>query len=390
MFGLFHLARDRAAWDAAHWAIELPHWPVFYDLHILLAGLRVHETGTDPLALAPESVGTLYNYPRAWLWFAALGPQYLPAPVLGLVLGLGWILALVLSADVRGPGLAVALSLALLSPPVLLALERGNSDLVVALLALLAALASTRFAHAAPFLITAAGILKLFPVSALALGLLSAPGKNRFRLLPWCVGAAVFAVYWAVHFPDLLRISTKTPRVTGASFGSNVVPMRYAPHLDAWFDITLGPAAVLALATLLCSVWLALAACLGWRLGATFAPLLAARRAVALFAVSALLFVSAFALGNNFAYRFIVVLPALPLLWHAVTSNHLALAVWQWAAVSLAALAISLFAPLNATGRTFVFAQLAHWFLVATLAVGVVALFRAHRDQAIRPAAAAI
>ena len=105
---------------------------------------------------------------------------------------------------------------------------------------------------------------------------------------------------------------------------------------------------------------------------------------VALFAMAAAVCCGAFALGFNFAYRLIFLLPALPLLW-GLACDGLARAPMErrWATVVLAAAAVSLLCPFGVLSGALAVKQLADWVLAVGLAAGFAAVgfARLRRDD---------
>ena len=73
------------------------------------------------------------------------------------------------------------------------------------------------------FVVLFAAFLKLFPILA-AVSLLRAEKKFFFRL--FCIVCAVFAVYLAVTFHDLILIGKGTPKSAYFSFGKDVLWMK--------------------------------------------------------------------------------------------------------------------------------------------------------------------
>jgi hypothetical protein len=377
------LAVNRERWEKLHWTIESSQWPVYSDLRVIQRGMEdkfVH--GLDPVAETMSAANTIYNYPRAWLLLGYLGVHHVPLPVFGAGLGFAWVLCLLLFVSCRSAGLAAIFCTLLVSPPVLLVLERGNNDLFIAILIMVAAAlwssSSPRRAGVGPFVFTLCGVLKLYPAAGFALTLFDLHSTRRRRL--WIAAALAFAAYWTFHVSDLATVSGKTPRPLSSSFGSAVLPQRFEHYLEALSGLPLSPGILFAVGTGVYALVIVAAALAGWRLRRPFAELLPARREVALFLASLAVFAGVFALGNNFSYRLIIVLPCLALLWLAFTAPALSLPLRQWSALGIAALLATFLAPINSGGRTFIVSQLAIWLLVGTLLTGFFGLLFAARE----------
>ena len=361
-------------WNTYNWVLEIPMWPVFADLRVVLEGIRLHTLGIDPLLVGKPEYDFDYNYPRLWLQLGHIGVHRLSLAWTGFALGITWLTLLLGVARVRSFGLSVILVLALFAPPVSLALERGNIDLLLCIVCMLAAYAWQRpdAPWLAPGLIALGTLLKLFPGAAFAVILIDF--KNRTRRIWWLAGAVAASVFWLMHLPELGLIASRTPRVTGASIGCAVVPMRFAPHLEGLINVTLSPGVILVGSLLLCIVWFALAAWLGLKLAPAFSRLNAPKVEVASYLFMSAISAGTFALGNSFSYRLIFVLPCLPFLWRVCTTAGLPLALWQWSAFTLGAALMIFYSPLNAHGRNFVIAQASSWLLAGALVTGFCAL----------------
>ena len=146
--------------------------PLFADMLAVTSAIECHSLGYDIFTENPcDPVARPYVFGRPFLWMSQLGITTGDALLLGLASALVFLVAVLL---VIRPGnlLSSICSLGLvLSPAILLAIERGNSDLVVFVLLVLCLKLLT-----SPGLIAAcvsAGVLlvlsmmKLYPIAAL-------------------------------------------------------------------------------------------------------------------------------------------------------------------------------------------------------------------------------
>jgi hypothetical protein len=260
--------------------------------------------------------------------------------------------------------------------------ERGNVDIVlfallVAALALFRGSRAARIASYALLLLTA--MLKLFPV--FAWGVLVRQPRRAAVASMLALGTA-FAVYLAATADTLREIERVAPQEVGLSYGADVV----FDSLEAGAGFT----------------WAALLA------GVVAIAVLAHRRpawnggdggfAADAFVAGAGIFVASFALWQNFDYRLIFVLLALPQLtiWAAdrapgpVPAPRLMLAslvASLWLSLPLNAdigfwIAPLEFLTLDALG--FAAEELANWVLFVGLGTGLVAILSAE-TRALRP-----
>ena len=276
--------------------------PPFMDVRVITAGAEAHRQGIDPMLSNPtDSSQRRLNYPRIWqgLYRLVVGPgQDIPIGVVSMLLFGTGLVVFVPRISTAGVGLMLA---AVFSPAVMLGVERGNTDLLMFFLLALAVAAARRGTILAVALVLFAFVLKLFPLLGLAVVL----GKRRGVVIKSFAIAAVLAtLYVWFSFDDLRRISAATPRDTWLSYGLNVLWMKVA-GADAgagyWVRIS-SYALVLAAAG-----WAGLA-------GRRAPPEGKAPEGIHLnaFRVGAAFYIGTFLLGNNFVYRFMFLIFAIP------------------------------------------------------------------------------
>jgi hypothetical protein len=365
------LAPDHARWQRLHWLLESAQWPVFSDLDAVLLGIRQQAAGIDPFVTRDPTYP--WAYPRLWLQLRHLGAQNLPLAPAGAVLGALWLLATVGLFRLRRPGLAFTLTALLFTPPVLLALERANVDLLIYLVCVAAALATTspRFSAFAPWLLVVAALLKIYPAAALTMGLVE---RSPIRRRHWIAASAFVAIWWGLHVDELQAISGRVDLVLGGGFGHAILPLRYAPYLANFTGIELSRGLLFGLSLTAFIVAVGLAAHWGRSLTDSISRCGAPAHERALFVLAAAICVGSFALGHNFAYRFIFALPALPMLWRIVTHDELPRPALRWAALGVGCMVLAFFGPIWGHGRSFIVAQVAGWLLVCILTSGAAAI----------------
>lgn len=293
---------------AAYWLrLGVPGMqPIFGDLHVITAGWDCLRLGHDPLLSNPCDLWKRpMNYPRLWQAGAALGLTQTDTPWLGTLLTLLF-MGVIFRLVYRHPAARWRWywPLAVLSPHVMLAVERGNSDLLIfSLLAgavwLVRRSAPWRLLGWAVFML--ACVLKLYPIFAIGL---AGQGRSRRKGLLALALLLVFGMYVLLTFNDLSLISAATPRENFDSFGLFVLP----DALAEWFAL---PKAGLRAAAGVLAAAIALFVLLKNK---NTLPLHAGREAEAFFVVGAGIYVGSFLLGNNFNYRFVFTLLTLPLL----------------------------------------------------------------------------
>lgn len=189
-------------------AMEQP----FGDFRVVTAAVISADRGRDPLVHNPaDHRGRALNYPRIWI---PIGRAF---PGEGGVIAAGFLLAVAFSAAAawfvatqRSTSGAVVSCLVALSSSTWLALERGNTDLLIFALVALGVVASWRYR--AVFLALAA-VLKVYPFAAVV-----ARAVLERRVINFVLAGAV-AIYLAAIASDLALISKSTEVSGFLSFG---------------------------------------------------------------------------------------------------------------------------------------------------------------------------
>jgi hypothetical protein len=282
--------------------------PTFADLHNVTSAAECAARGADPLLANPcDAHGRPMNYPRVWLLLVGRGMDGDLRTILGTCMAVSLVLTVLAFCGRltrREGALASAL---LLSPAVMLLVERGNVDGWVFVLCTAATwlIADPRHARkdAGAVLLALGAVLKLYP--AVALGAIALPrlrgGRDLTRLAVGLVAVGAYA-WWI--WPDVLTIARTVPQGGHDSYGANVASLRVFgaghPDLRLWFVA----AAVGAMVSggLLVRRRLPM-------------PRPCEGRAGAGFLVGASVYVGTFAVGANWAYRLVFLLLLVPQLF---------------------------------------------------------------------------
>ncbi len=246
------------------WASARVKWDVFIGpgaMSPVFADLRVITSNADCVSQTEWAVGSTdcdpwgraYNYPSQLprlLNFFGLG--YAESGLLGIfqifALACCWGLLVYVTRGGRLNLRHVALNaLALFSPPVLLLVERGNSDILVfCLLVLIGVALSGNRKTLGGFLIVVATSLKLYPLGAL-LALLLTKGSRHFWWTGLTLAAAVGFVL--LNYREWLTIAKLTPQPGfEGGFSSSIIfgQMIALLGFDSEFSRILGPALFLS------------------------------------------------------------------------------------------------------------------------------------------------
>ncbi len=201
--------------------------PYFIDLQALLTGLDAVRSGLDPYCAEANvrlAYGS-YNYPAMWTWLSVL--PFLKVAnsfILGVILLVAFFTALYFFIGRISLFESIAYCFIIISPAVMLGVERGNCDLIVFLLLLVPV-----FCHYSPNLLAAsallAGMLKIFPISAI-MGLAYHFRNSKKQTVFLFVTAVIFFLaYLFIMKENILTVHRTTPKPhVGFCFGLGVLP----------------------------------------------------------------------------------------------------------------------------------------------------------------------
>lgn len=283
----------------------------FADLRHVTASWDCLRRGLDVLQENPcDFAGRQLNYPRVWELPAILGLGEEATEPLGCALALVFLASVIAIVGQVTLLEALVVFAALASPPMLLAIERGNVDVGLFALCVASIMAITTSGvrkrgreRLAVFGLLLSGFLKLYPIVALAA---LAP-----RLRGSLIALAVFVLYSLVSLPDLAQISRITDRPTGWGYGT--IPVAYRAHalVLRLTGVDLGGIDRLALvvtAGLVAGVLMLLLRAEARRLAET--TLDGVPRTA--FMAGSAIFLATYLIGGNWAYRLIFLLLLLP------------------------------------------------------------------------------
>jgi len=292
--------------------------PPFADLRVITHGADSISKGLDPLVSNPgDPWGRPLNYPRIWQSLYLIGINKSHTIGLGLGIISSFLLGVVLVLPNSSNRTLALTTGALISPAVLLGIERANIDLFIFFLVAVTIYLARKSALLADALIICSTALKLFPVFGITLFLRM---RRRSFFKHMMLVMAILSLYLAVMLPEMRLISLATPRAIDLSYGINVAWM----HMES-INHSLG-----FLLRIICFALVLVVACLS---------VVAYKRSSILkiadqwegslsldsFRVGSSIYIGTFLLGNNWDYRLaflILVIPQLSL-WMLSPSRQL-------------------------------------------------------------------
>lgn len=289
----------------------------FGDTRTITSAVDYLRANVDPYSdAALDHFGQHFNYPPAWLLLERTGiTQEGSSNAIGIFLIASAFSCFLILFRPSTTYSRMATFFAILSPPVLLALERGNCDVILFSIAVWGFYFTARLSdiprkilHAA--LVTLLTVLKIYPIAA-AIGTI-----RRRRDFATSAAIVVFAlaVLLGTSFHELLAVFRYTPTPVGLSFGN--LPGLIEMSERGWFGLPTDltklriiadcATVIVALAAIVCTVRANRRA---QRPFPTFGP----REPIDNVALACLaVFCLAFCFGSNWAYRLIFLLGVLP------------------------------------------------------------------------------
>jgi hypothetical protein len=275
--------------------------PSFGDFRMITAGAESFRLGHDPFLIDNPSDrwARRINYPRIWGLLFYLGIDQSDTVAAGVILAVLFFSGIFLVIGQIDQRTAWLMACSIFSPAVLLALERGNIDLLMFFLLALAVLAVRKSTPATALLIGSAFVLKLYPIFAVSIFLRK--HERLFRNLLLASGAFALT-YAAFTIDELRRVRNLTPEPLELSYGVGVLWMRLEHTFAGSLVRVASYAAVLGIAA--------------------FSIFHAGRRGAPppgdpdlhldTFRVGASIYAGTFLLGANWDYRMIFLLFAIP------------------------------------------------------------------------------
>lgn len=311
------VALARAAWDVDLWPyLGVDSAPtLFYDARNVAAAADCWALGYDPLVENPcDPAARVLVYPRVWVFLHYLGVTQDRTPLFGGIIVVLFLASVLLLVGRLSMTQGFIVAAAVVSPAVLLAIERGNVDIVlfaVFVLAVFAWGARDRVSPLlSPALILASALAKLYAIFALPAYLFT--GVRRMR---WAVagGFVIMAVYLLLTLSDFRQVMTAPEGGLRYSYGARIligdIYHRFDPGTWAYGSLVAQLIAIVPVVAVSAAIWVWLRR----RLPTPSATERIGTRMLA-FNLGALTYLGTFATRKSGDYRLVMVLLTLPLL----------------------------------------------------------------------------
>ena len=322
--------------------------------------------GYDPLIENPNNpAGHQLNYPRIWHLLFAFGINESHTNLIGSIVVILFFIGIGIFWFSRkfDNFTYLILSIVILSPAVMLGIERSNIELILFFILSLALTINYRSSISALSLFIFASILKLYPVFGFIY--LLKENKKRFWIL-FISALGIFFIYAALSFNDFIRVYSTTPKLVGSSFGINIwwMGLRHG----RFFNLPLSDSLALSLKIFsYVTALLTLAVTLFLSMRNKENRLLSEAQYIDAFRVGAGIYIGCFLLMNTHDYRMIFLIFTIPQIvaWLREKKRDISLV----SKTTLAAMMFSLwsFFVMHFLGRkiTFAMEEFSNWIMLA-------------------------
>jgi hypothetical protein len=213
--------------------------PYFVDLDILITGLDAIRNGLDPYTTPWRGMNT-FNYPKSvgiLSYFPFLTHDYLFT--IGLSLAFLFSIAVVVLFQNKSSLEAIYTTLIIISPAVMLGIERGNYDVFIFVLIVY----SIRFLKDSVYqsvIFLFLGMLKFFPIVGLLF--LSNSPKKISSIVLFVIFTIIFGLHFVANFENWMLVSTKTPRPMGtAAYGLGPIVSFTILKINSYLNVYIHP-----------------------------------------------------------------------------------------------------------------------------------------------------
>lgn len=260
--------------------------------------------------------GIAFNYPAVWLDLRYLGITSRSTTGLGIALAVMTVIALLCLFSAKTKSSALVIFLAALSYPLLLGVERGNSDLCVFSLLVFGLFLIDKLEErfqllACSVLIIFLTVLKIYPIAAVLILL-----RRRTSFLPVATGLVAAGAFFLMAGVSLSTLLNNTTKGLTEAFGAVPFFLIITWHISHRLELIMGTHQ--AISSGIAILFLALAMPVGWifreRLN-RFLPPLNPTDAWGRMAIAGLaIYCFAFCSGTSWDYRLVFLLGPLAVL----------------------------------------------------------------------------
>lgn len=360
--GLFRLIGYSETWQL--WNVPTMDLH-FADVRVITHASESIAAGKDPLIEnIADPWGRQLNYPRVWQSLLFLGINEKHTTLLGFLFISLFLAGVILFIRGLKPTNLLIFFPLLLSPAVMMGVERANTDLLIFFLLSLIVIFAKKRANLAMLTIGIASILKLYPIFATGVFLI----LNRKKALTCIfICSCVMVLYCVMTFSDILKIREVTPIGVVLGYGARVFQTSVGEIYYPW----LYQAKVLTIAGI---AFIGIRAVTLFNIRLRVSSDVESSYEMNGFRVGSCVFLGTFLVGTNWDYRMMILLFTVPQLW--VWAKNSMCAVSMQSKATLVFISFSLWSMFLAQFTrgipygpliSFVLDEFSNWFVFASL-----------------------
>jgi hypothetical protein len=293
--------------------------PPFADLRTITHSIDCVAKGLDPFTIgACDPWGRLYNYPSIWLHLGAIGISSASSNLIGILFIALLCATLLLIYETRTVVSGIIAFAAVISPPTLLLVERGNIDVLMFSATVVASYYLAKRSGLCATLLQCGVIVLLAVLKIYPIGSATVLAHRRWGLAGIALTGALtmIGLLGLVGLEEIKTIAMNTPQVTYRSYGDVLIFLRANEYGLVPNVLSINTLRAIAAMTALSLAGIAILVSLR-RPGIlrSVLPALDPASTIGAVAMSCVsIFCFSFILGSNYNYRLVFLLGVLPVL----------------------------------------------------------------------------
>lgn len=290
--------------------------PYFADIRTITGGAESKSLGYDPMIYNPgDPWGRPLNYPRLWQCLYLFGIDQSNTLFFGILIIVLFILGVILLLKTDDNILILLTIISVISPSVLLGIERGNTDLLIFFFVTISILLikKSRLIYSSIFILIGF-LLKLYPIFTVFL-LIKQKKKYSVFIYTFLI-TTLLGLYFIFNYSDLSLIAKGTSKGTEMSYGMDILWV-FSANFDSNLSKIIRTISYLVVVIVPVSSYWVLKKMKGFR------SKIVSNGFIDFFLGGAAIYVGTFLLGNNWDYRLVFLIFVIPQLyeWSINTST---------------------------------------------------------------------
>lgn len=296
----------------------------FGDLRVITSGLECYQLGYDALVNNPcDPWKRTMNYPRIWSLLAQIGLNQSHTILLGIICIVTFFVLIFILIGKLNQIEAFIYALIIFSPSIMVAIERGNNDLICYIILGVSIILLKKYnlfkKILASILLLFASILKLYPVFAF-ISILKNKKEDFFIFLSVL---SAFIIYIIFSYKSLILVSEATPRPTKLAYGGQVIFAIILKNLQKKLGFSLAEITNLKPQLILFLICLIIIVILAYKKAQNnYQANLLNCDYIDSFRIGSAIYLGTFLIGNNYDYRLVFLLLTVPQILDWIKNKH--------------------------------------------------------------------